>query len=106
MKKDENSQALLLHCRCNYTHFVIGYNNIILLCHFYRDFKLYKNLSYPFIIEGDLKKKGSKFMLRRPDLGMLLFYELIESTIVSTTHESDSTLALSENVLSVRGNRY
>ena len=81
MKKDENSQALLLHCRCNYTHFVIGYNNIILLCHFYRDFKLYKNLSYPFIIEGDLKKKGSKFMLRRPDLGMLLFYELIESTI-------------------------
>ena len=32
--------------------------------------------------------------------------ELIESTIVSTTHESDSTLALSENVLSVRGNRY
>ena len=32
--------------------------------------------------------------------------ELIESTIVSTTNESDSTLALSENVLSVRGNRY
>ena len=32
--------------------------------------------------------------------------ELIESTIVSTTQESDSTLALSVKVLSVRGNRY
>ena len=36
----------------------------------------------------------------------LVTSELIESTIVSTTHESDSTLALSEKVLSVRGNRY
>ena len=36
----------------------------------------------------------------------LVTSELIESTIVSTTQLSDSTLALSLKVLSVRGNRY
>ena len=78
MKKDEVSQTVSLHCRCNYTHFVIGYYNAILSCHFYRDYQTYKHLSYPFIIEGELRKKGLKFMLRRMDLNILLFYELKE----------------------------
>jgi hypothetical protein len=81
MKKDEVSQTVSLHCRCNYTHFVIGYYNAILSCHFYRDNYLYKHLSYPFIIEGELRKKGLKFMLRRMDLNILLFYELKEITV-------------------------
>ena len=81
MKKDEAFQTVSLHCRCNYTHFVIGYYNAILSCHFFRDNKTYKHLSYPFIIEGELRKKGLKFMLRRMDLNILLFYELKEITV-------------------------
>jgi hypothetical protein len=81
MKKDEVFQTVSLHCRCNYTHFVIGYYNAILSCHFYRDYQTYKHLSYPFIIEGELRKKGLKFMLRRMDLNILLFYELKEITV-------------------------
>ena len=81
MKKDEAFQSVSLHCRCNYTHFVIGYYNAILSCHFYRDYQTYKHLSYPFIIEGELRKKGLKFMLRRMDLNILLFYELKEITV-------------------------
>ena len=81
MKKDEAFQSVSLHCRCNYTHFVIGYYNAILSCHFFRDNKAYKHLSYPFIIEGELRKKGLKFMLRRMDLNILLFYELKEITV-------------------------
>lgn len=76
MKRDETAQTVSLNCRCNYTHFVIGFCNSILSCHFYRGHQIYKNLSYPFIIEGELKKKGLKFVLRRPDLNILLFYEL------------------------------
>ena len=81
MKKDEVSQTVSLHCRCNYTHFVIGYYNAILSCHFFRDNQTYKHLSYPFIIEGELRKKGLKVMLRRADLNILLFYELKEITV-------------------------
>jgi hypothetical protein len=81
MKKDEAFQTVSLHCRCNYTHFVIGYYNAILSCHFYRYYQTYKHLSYPYIIEGELRKKGLKFMLRRPDLNILLFYELKELTV-------------------------
>lgn len=81
MKKNETTNALLLNCRCNYSHFVIAASNIILTCHFYREFNVYKNLSYPFIIEGSLRQKGNKFMIRRPDLNMNIFYELIDFTI-------------------------
>ena len=81
MKRNETWNTLLLNCRCNYTHFVIATSNIILTCHFYREFKAYKYLSYPFIIEGGIKQKGNKFMVRRHDLNMNIFYELIDSTI-------------------------
>lgn len=81
MKKDESVNCMLLNVRCNYTHFVIANYNIILTCHLYREFKVYKNLSYPFIIEKNLKEKGNKFMLRLQDLGMNIFYELKESII-------------------------
>ena len=81
MKRNETANAIILNCRCNYTHFVTVYSNVILTCQFYREFKAYKNLSYPFVLEGNLNKKGNKFMLRRPDLGMNIYYELIESII-------------------------
>ena len=81
MKKNETSQTLILNCKCSYSYFVEGCYNLILACHFYRDYKPYKNLSYPFIIEGDLKRKGTKFMIKRPDLGVIMFYEIVESTI-------------------------
>ena len=81
MKRTQKANSIILNCQCNYTHFVIASSNIILACHLYRKFKVYKNLSYPFIIEGNLNEKGNKFMLRSPDLRINLFYKLIESTI-------------------------
>ena len=81
MKRNETTNTLLLNIRCNYTHFVAVSSNVILTCHFYREYKYYKNLSYPLIVEGNLNEKGNKFMLRRPDLGINIYYKLIESTI-------------------------
>ena len=81
MKRNEAAQSLLLHYQCNYNHFIRGQYNAALSCHLYREFKDYKNLSYPFILKGDLKKKGTQFMLRRPDLGVLMFYEIAEVLI-------------------------
>ncbi len=78
MKRNETAQSLLLHFKCNYNHFVIGHYNAAFSCNFYREFKEYKNLSYPFILKGDLKRKGTKFILRRPDLGVIMFYEIID----------------------------
>ena len=81
MKSNEKVTSLLLNYKCKYNHFVMQNINAAYSCHFYRSFKTYKNLSYPYILNGDLKRKGSKFMLRRPDLGVLMFYEILESTI-------------------------
>ena len=81
MKKNEIAQSLLINYHCKYSHCILGIQNIVLSVHLYRDFKDYKNLSYPFIIEGDLKNKGTKFMLRRPDIGIIMFYELKELVI-------------------------
>lgn len=81
MKKNEAAQSLLLHYQCNYNHFIRGNYDAALSCHLYREFKDYRKLSYPFIIKGDLKKKGTQFMLRRPDLGVLMFYEVMEALI-------------------------
>ena len=81
MKRNEKAQSILLKYKCKYNHFVMACYNIAFSCQVYRDFKDYKNLSYPYIITGDLKSKGTKFMLRRPDLGVLMFYEILESTI-------------------------
>ena len=81
MKGNETGQSLVLTFRSKYNHFVLANYNLVLSIHLYRDFEKYKNLSYPFIIKGDLKGKGSKFMLRRPDLGVLMFYEVVEIMI-------------------------
>jgi hypothetical protein len=42
---------------------------------------MYKNLSYPYILDKDIKGKGIKFMLRRPDLGVYMHYELVDMVI-------------------------
>jgi hypothetical protein len=81
MKKEEIANSILMRFNCKYNHFVLGTSNIVFSVHLYRDFKGYKNLSYPFVLEGDLKMKGTKFMLRRPDLGLIAFYELKELLI-------------------------
>ena len=39
-------------------------------------------MSYPIIIEGNLRQIGSKFIIRRSDLDMDIFYELTESFII------------------------
>ena len=81
MKKNEVAHSLLLNFHCNYYFLVLEHWNTIPIVHYYRNFKLLKNLSYPFIIKGDLKEKGSKFILRRPDLGTIIFYEIIEKLV-------------------------
>jgi len=81
MKKNETAQSLLLRCNCKYNDFVLGMHNITFSCHLYRTCQIYKHLSYPFIIKGDLRTIGSKFILKRPDLGVIMFYKILESTV-------------------------
>ena len=81
MNKNETAQSLLLRCKCKYKDFVLGMYNIPFSCHLYRTCQVYKHLSYPFIIKGDLHNKGSKFILKRPDLGVIMFYEILEKIV-------------------------
>jgi hypothetical protein len=81
MKKGEIVNSILIGFNCKYNHFVLGNKNIVSLIHLFKDFKDYKNLSYPFVLEGDLKVKGSKFMLKRSDIGIIMFFELKELLI-------------------------
>ena len=86
MDKNKAYQIITLNTRCNYSHTVKSCENLILSCHLYREYKPYKELSYPYIIKGNLKGKGTRFMIRRADLNMLLFYELTE--IIMTDYYS------------------
>ena len=74
MKKNESAQALMIHCRCNFSHAILGTYNMVYSCHFHREYC--KNLSYPIIIKGNSKEKGSKFIIKRPDLNLYIFYEI------------------------------
>jgi len=76
MKSNEISQSLLIHGQCNYLHMIFGTYNMALSCHFQREF--FKNLSYPIILEGNMKEKGSKFIVKGPDLNLYIFYEIID----------------------------
>ena len=79
MKKNESCQALMIHCRCNFSHMILGKYNMVLSCHFQREYC--KNLSYPIVIKGNCKEKGSKFIIKRPDLNLYIFYEITELII-------------------------
>lgn len=81
MKKNETAQSLLLRCNCKYYDFVLGMHDITYSCQLYRTCQVYKHLSYPLIIKGDFQTKGSKFILKRPDLGVIMFYKILESTV-------------------------
>ena len=79
MKKNETSQSLIMHNRCKFSHMVWVTYNTVLSCHFQKETKLC--MTYPIITEGNLRQKGVKFILRRPDLDLDIFYELIELII-------------------------
>ena len=55
---------------------IMGTYNMVLSCHFQREYC--KNLTYPIIIKGNIKEKGSKFIIKRPDLNMYIFFEIID----------------------------
>ena len=81
MKREETALSLLLNYNCKYDHFELGNYNLVLSVHLFRDFERYKNLSYPLLIKGNLKEKGTKYILRRPDLGVIMLYEILEIRI-------------------------
>jgi len=56
-----------------------GASNSALFYHFQKENKLC--MTYPIIIEGNLRQKGCKFIIRRSDLDMDIFYELTELII-------------------------
>ena len=76
MKKNETSQSLLMHCRCNFSHMIYGTYNLVLSCLFQKENNL--RTTFPIMIKGDFKEKGSKFIIKRPDLSLDIFYELKE----------------------------
>ena len=79
MKKNMASQSLIMHNRCKFSHMIWAASNSALFCHFQKENKFC--MSYPIIIEGNLRKIGSKFIIRRSDLDMDIFYELTELII-------------------------
>ena len=79
MKRNETSQGLIMRCKCLFSHMIWVTYNPVLSCHFQKINKL--RITYPIIIEGELNKIGAKFILRRPDLGLDLFYELCEMVL-------------------------
>jgi len=81
MKKNEIVQPLLIKSKARYYDALLGCYNTILSCHLYRDFKVYEKLSYPYILDKEIMGKGIKFMIRRPDLGVYMFYELVDMII-------------------------
>ena len=79
MKKNESSQSLIMHNKCKFSHMIWGTSNTVLSYHFQKENKLC--ITYPIVIEGNLRQKGFKFILRRPDLDIDIFYELVELII-------------------------
>ena len=55
--------------------------NKIYGCHLFTDLRAYKYLTYPILIEGDLKRKGEKYLVVRPNLEVIIFYKIIESVV-------------------------
>ena len=106
MKNNEKLEAFIMQSKCNYSHMVVGTYNMVLSCHFQREYC--KNLSYPITIKGNLREKGSKFIIKRPDLNMYIFHEIIDIIItdyyacfkyhvyktIPETYEYDYILAL------------
>jgi len=81
MKKNEIVQSLSINFKARYNDILLAVHNTILSAHLYRGFKVYEKLSYPYILGKEIKGKGIKFMIRRPDLGVYMFYELIDMII-------------------------
>ena len=89
MEKIKIINSLAMHYHCNYSHFLKIIVSKIYGCHLFRDFRIYKDLTYPILIEGDLKMKGAKFIVRRPDLGVIIFYKVIESVVTDYVNSTD-----------------
>jgi hypothetical protein len=79
MKSNEISHSFIIHGQCKYFHMIFGTYNMALSCHFQRKYCI--NLSYPFILEGNMKEKGSKFIVKRSDLNLYTFYEITDLII-------------------------
>lgn len=79
MKKNEISQPLIMDCKCQFSHMILGTYNIVLSCQFQKNYN--NHFSYPIVIRGNLKEKGSRFMLKWEDLDLYLFYEISDIII-------------------------
>ena len=77
MEKNVISQPLLMNCKCNYSHMILGTYNLVFSCQFQKKYN--KQFSYPIILRGNLKEKGSRFILKMGDL--YLFYEISDIII-------------------------
>ena len=77
MQKNVISQPLIMNCKCNYSHMILGTYNLVLSCQFQKKYN--KQFSYPIIIRGNLNEKGSRFVLKMEDL--YLFYEVSDIII-------------------------
>jgi hypothetical protein len=79
MKKNEISQPLIMDCKCNFSHMILGTYNLVLSCQFQKKYN--NQFSYPVIIRGNMKEKGSRFMLKIEDLDIYIFYEISDIII-------------------------
>ena len=79
MKKNEISQPLIMNCKCHFSHMILGTYNLVLSCQFHKKYN--NQFSYPVVIRGNLKEKGSRFMLKMEGLDLYLFYEISDIII-------------------------
>ena len=79
MKKDEISQPLIMNCKSHFSHMILGTYNLVLSCQFQKKYN--NQMSYPIVIRGNLKEKGSRFMLKIEDLDLYIFYEISDIII-------------------------
>ena len=76
MKNNESFQTYIIKNHFNLLRRKTGCYNMAISCQIMRQH--YNNITYPIIIKGNLKEKGSKFIIKRKDLNLFLFYEIIE----------------------------
>jgi len=76
MKNNESFQTYIINNKFSLWSRETYSYNMAISCQIMRQYS--KNISYPIIIKGNLQKKGSKFIIKREDLNLYLFYEIIE----------------------------
>lgn len=77
MEINESAQALFTRCECDFVSMIEGTFYLVYFCYLLKE-KTHKPFSYPQIIKGNLNEIGSKFIIKRYELNLKIFYEITD----------------------------